>query len=433
MKKFSCYFVIQAIVSAAMSFALIACGDDSSSASNDDTPVSSSEKDETLSSSSEKSLEGRWTEYEIGFCNDYNPNPEIGDACEVARTTGSGRFQHTTLECYRYEEDGWSYVNRPSAYGLSDRPCKELVAFTAKCSPEKEGYRDSLVDGWHVSTYECTEGAWKILSYVDSVNYYCNENGDGEKCLLIRDGKKSYYKNIGDASNTAWLLTDSISYYCAGRDTCSFEEDSVTKYYRLYLDGYYQWEHYASSKPGLGLCTQDSVMEKAVQKDGENYYCYKNTWTLLPPRQYTDPRKEGLTDAEYDVLDLPKDAKVGDRAEGLLEECWYGKELSVIKPRENYMFMAAYDSYLNEAYDYCLPVNYYRYSEDGSWTLETEDELFEAVYDAEEVPCSSETIGTTYVSVPYRDNPRKIMQCINNSGVYSYEVIEYIFDRPEKK
>jgi hypothetical protein len=29
-----------------------------------------------------------------------------------------------------------------------------------------------------------------------------------------------------------------------------------------------------------------------------------------------------LTDEEYDILDLPKDASVGDRASGLLEICY---------------------------------------------------------------------------------------------------------------
>lgn len=91
--------------------------------------------------------------------------------------------------------------------------------------------------------------------------------------------------------------------------------------------------------------------------------------TELLPRQYTDSRKERLTDEEYDVLDLPKDASVGDRVGGLLEVCFYRQKLD--------------DVGLDSVLDFCISQNYYRYGEDGSWKLDVHyryEEDYEGVW-----------------------------------------------------
>ena len=111
--------------------------------------------------------------------------------------------------------------------------------------------------------------------------------------------------------------------------------------------------------PEFGYCPSKDYEPFLYKKRGDEYYtCVYGEWkpAHLVPRQYTDPRKEGLTDEEYDVLDLPSEASVGDRVGGLLENC-FNDESSA----------SYYGTY------FCLSQNYYLYGEDSTWTLETEE------------------------------------------------------------
>jgi hypothetical protein len=162
-------------------------------------------------------------------------------------------------------------------------------------------------------------------------------------------------------------------------------------------------------------CEVDEYNQPKLRESGwVNYYCRAGQWkqSNLVPNQYTDPRKEGLTDMEYDILDLPKDAKVGDRAGGLLEICWYDQELETVNGKD--------------VYDYCLSRNYYRYRENGSWTLETRAEYESYSYGS---VCDVETFGEKKISQPSGEQPGAIYQCVSG---YS-KIVEYIFNRYEKK
>ncbi len=149
----------------------------------------------------------------------------------------------------------------------------------------------------------------------------------------------------------------------------------------------------------------------------------------LVPRQYTDPRKEGLTDEEYDVLDLPKEASVGDRVGGLLENCLNDQTFSIWEESGT--------GYTEHLYDYCMPRNYYIYGEDGSWSMETDFDVIVRYSSREIFPdCTPETLGNKVVSEPLPDYPGVVFQCIyvpNNYLEYGYRAVEYIFDRAEKK
>ena len=424
MKKYSCRIFFTAIVAAFMSFALIACGDDSTSASNDDTPVSSSEENETPSSSSEENLN------EINFCNEQNQNPKIGDVCSYQKLVGSGRWQYYETKCYRYKDEDWTYIGRPEdvrlfyMYAIS---CEDLVtvldmAPDEECSLEKEGNTDSLL--LNAATplyYKCTEGKWTLT---DAVDYYCIKEKaiDGDKCLLVRDGENRYYRKI----NNRWAEVDTLSYVCSDAigDTCSLEKDGATEYYCYEQAG---WSLCGSFKKGLGLCSIETD-PSAIELDGKYYYCDLDRWysTALVPHQDTDPRKEGLTDEEFDVLDLPKEASVGDRMGGLLERCEYNKKFTVFKPGET-------NEYIKEMYNHCEPVNYYRYRKDGSWTLETEEEYLSAEDALFEVPCTEKTVGTKSVELSHGGSPERIWQCVCNSVGCAYYGVEYNFSRFEKK
>ncbi len=221
---------------AAMSFALVACGDDSSSASNDDTPVSSSEEGEILSSSSESQSV---LEDEKDFCGGECPNPEVGDVCTCRREEGVGKWRHPYTKCYRYIDEGWSYVGTiqyvprgvPREISCEDFVTILDMAPDKECSLGKEGDTDSLLYREWTLYYKCAEGKWTLT---DSINYYCNKEKaidkaiDGEKCLLVRDGKNRYYRKKLNLSY--WVEVDIVSYYCedVDSDTCSFKNDSAT-------------------------------------------------------------------------------------------------------------------------------------------------------------------------------------------------------------
>ena len=187
--------------------------------------------------------------------------------------------------------------------------------------------------------------------------------------------------------------------------------------------------YYGKVEPDYSCPVQTSTcsVHKYTEVDGKYFYCQCGGWVSanLVPRQYTDPRKEGLTDAEYDVLDLPKEASVGDRVGGLIENCWNDQD---------------FGSY--GTYDYCVSVNYYIYREDGTWTLETGKDEFARVSERDQPYCTKETLGHKYEKIWGEYWPSVVYECTydssgtnayNESEKYGYKIVEYVFSNYRKK
>ncbi|SHL25337.1 hypothetical protein SAMN05720762_10550 [Fibrobacter sp. UWH4] len=100
--------------------ALVACGDDSSSASPDETPVSSSE--ETVLSSSSNAAEEESDRIEAQCTHE---DTKIGDVCSIVSGGDvSAGIMPNILNCYVYTEEEWVSKASGSPYGSS---CEELV------------------------------------------------------------------------------------------------------------------------------------------------------------------------------------------------------------------------------------------------------------------------------------------------------------------
>ena len=274
-----------------------------------------------------------------------------------------------------------------------------LAKMTKECTAENEDDMEKIVYGRDDNTlivyYKCTGGEW---TGIEEPTFY----------------------NCADSASTS--------------GTCSFEVDGKMVYYKYNDEEFWMngamvdsgWVK-AGYDPELGLCPMYYSLSSSYNLpkllDSSYYYCWAGQWEKvnLVPKQYTDPRKEGLTDEEYDVLDLPKDAKVGDRAGGLLETCEYDQELYTVNGWE--------------VYDYCLSQNYYRYHEDGSWAIETVDEFFDDI-NSSSFECNAETEGQQRTRMPDEDQPGTVLQCtsVGNEAVeYEEVIVEYIFNRFEKK
>ena len=130
---------------------------------------------------------------------------------------------------------------------------------------------------------------------------------------------------------------------------------------------------------------------------------------------------------------MPKEAEVGDRVGGLLEYCFVDVELDLGGP----------DEWRYETYDFCMPQNYYRYRDNGTWTLETEDDL--KMNNA--IPCTAGTEGVEYTLLPRPREPGRIFKrtrvhcdpitdpnsIIKEQCYCADDLVEYIFGRYEKK
>ena len=246
-----------------------------------------------------------------------------------------------------------------------------------------------------------------------------------EECVKDNVGKKKISSYGDKRENTyylectenGWRFIDESGYYCdgknaAGGDVCSFSVygDSIHYiYYPVYSDAedsvtIYGWEK-CNYDSVLGCCPNGMNFQGYNPEigfrevGGKSYYCNAGEWisTTIVPHQYTDSRKEGLTNMEYDILDLPKEASVGDRAGGLLESCSYG----VVLNEE--------DGPKQGTFNYCVPQTYYRYRGDGSWTKETE--------------------GLKNIVHMDGDGPDRILQC--DSG--KIELVDYVLGRYEEK
>ena len=330
----------------------------------------------------------------------------------------------SALESSSSAEESVSLAQESSS---SNEDLSELPSIL--CTAENEGQIDSIKirSGMYGSIHEffrCEQGSWvkrdpwvrcdsKDVQEGDACLYTCIGGGampytdiyvytgdgvwdlyDGENGLAIgkftvRTGderKTVFYKR---AYMVGWLEIDEVQYSCfskfAKQDTCVLETDEGKNYYQKALVDFYAspvWSQ-IDFDPELGFCSFFDY-QKYGEKKGKFYYCSQQLkillyeserlnpkWveTELLPRQYTDSRKEGLTDEEYDVLDLPKDASVGDRVGGLLEVCFYRQKLD--------------DVGLDSVLDFCISQNYYRYGEDGSWKLDVHyryEEDYEGVW-----------------------------------------------------
>lgn len=299
-----------------------------------------------------------------------------GDLCRLQTSFRGIQFGSDTWECYRYAGDGsWKNVDCPAG------PEKE-------CNDENKEVKEKLVFTNDTLFYKCNGGKWVELSIE---NYYCATENDvfGDTCSFERFGKIKFFRY------------DSV-------------DTDVGRWTAAVFD------------PELGFCTEndDNYWRRRYAKKGEEYYyCNVNSWlpTKFVPRQYTDSRKEGLTDEEYDMLDLPKDAKVGDRASGLLEYCEHNKTLGFDYPN---------------VYDYCFSPNHYRYRGDGKWSRETIEDIHADDIDLDSLPCGGSTWCCTETEGMKRrangysfDEPEKIYQCISGETV----LVERLWNRYEKK
>ena len=173
-------------------------------------------------------------------------------------------------------------------------------------------------------------------------------------------------------------------------DECSYKNDGGYLSEFVYVDG--RWRK-LSDVSTSDQCSTSAINSRLYKKLGEDYYyCAWGEWFLavMVPQQFTDPRKEGLSDEEYDVLDLPKNASVGDRAEGALEHCVNGAS-QIIRKRYDYGVVITE----TVASAYCVAENYYRYRSNGTWTLETDEDL-QNDSRFQKIECTEENLGAEY-------------------------------------
>lgn len=391
-----------------------------------------------------KCEQGSWNQiYDRSFACEAAKVP-VGDVCEIS---GS---------CYKYLGDSsWDDIAclddilpECDTAGISEgaictkSSCQCLSSFMG-CSP---------ICGNDTYIY-MGDGAWKKLVNTDEYGYrqtYSNSplapwtkectaeiQGETEKQVygIAPDVIELYFK----CAYGKWTDMSETDYYCTTKktkigDTCSFKLGDSTRYYMFMEDSWVK----ATVDSVLGYCPQARAELRYAQKDGKNYYCDYGEWLEagLVPHQYTDSRKEGLTDEEYDVLDLPKEASVGDRVGGLLENCFYNKEMQLGGPNE----------WRNDMYDYCMSKNYYRYREDSTWTLETEEDLISDKLNGAP-DCTLESEGAEYSFLPEslypgenfkriavrRDTITTSEQTTKEVFYCDDELVEFVFGRFEKK
>ena len=471
--------VAAAAFAASLAFSLVAC-DDSSSASGDDVPDSSDSGAALGSSGSVPAgMEGLPHDVLVSYsilpqCGE-GFHPE-GSCNSITGADGKAYLFECVGTKWEYNQDCEEPMCLTPASKLQHPECQFL-----ECNADSEGLVHVRVTGnpkygQGYDFYRCEQGKWvERPAWVE-----CDTAGvtEGELCrvqtrspgMMGNTGTYNCYKyagngtwndvdcptmpekecneeNIGDKEKIAFT-NDTLFYMCSEGskwaelsegeyncstgnesvgDTCSFERDGEKKYFRYdsIPEADSRWVE-AAFDPELGFCTENDANYWArvyAKKGDEYYYCSGTAWvaTNLVPRQETDPRKDGLTDEEYDVLDLPKDAKVGDRASGLLEYCEHNKTLGFDYPN---------------VYDYCFSPNHYRYRGDGKWSRETIEDIHADDIDLDSLPCG----GSTWCCMEtegmkqrangyYFDEPEVIYQCISGETV----LVERLWNRYEKK
>jgi hypothetical protein len=287
-----------------------------------------------------------------------------------------------------------------------------------------------------------SNGGWEL---------YGRENDLGKFTIHTDEGRKTaFYKSC---IMEGWCEIDEEQYSCFSKfdvqDTCVLETDEGKNYYltqtRTDITHLPVWIK-IDYDPELGFCSFHDYQKKG-KKDGKYYYCSQNgkgvsrdpKWieTELFPQQDNDSRKNGLTDEEYDILDLPKETSTGDLVGGLLEVCFYNQEIetTIVHNKGLKKFTL----------DFCIPQNYYRYengswtldahyrNKDGMWILQTNNEVSEV---QENNRCTQETEGAEIITLPrvhassYTDpdrfaEPGAIYQCVSGRK----ELKEYTYGR----
>ena len=337
------------------------------------------------------------------------------------RVTGNPKYGQRYV-FYRCEQGKWAersaWVECDTAGVTEGAVCQVRVG--------EPGYYSGFSGNYAYYEY-VGNGVWKDFVSLGTVDKTCTAENDGDVEKITYGNETGSYTEYYKCKGLEWVLSDVLAYNCPDTasvgDTCSFELDGEKKYYVFETD-YGDWVK-ATYDSAYGYCSTVFTFRKYQEVDGEYYYCEEGRWSHpnLIPHQYTDPRKDSLTDEEFDVLDLPKDAKVGDRVGGLLETCYYD-------------VMLDYDG-IEQKYDFCVPAHYYRYREDGSWTEETHDELYGDDVNLDSLPCGgstwccAETEGMKYRSHEeyYEDEPQRIYQCVSGE----IEFVEYVWSRYEKK
>lgn len=439
MAKHKSWFGIACMAFAGLAFSLTACDNDS--VSNHAVVVPSGDSDEEDTASADDYLS------ELHIYGDIPCNAENEGLVSGGYIGFNPKF--ASHGYYKCQNGTWVGVSSSVTCDTAGVPVGGLCRTIEKS--------ESFGSYTSVYVYE-GDGAWRHIAdiksglilgvYSSEMTKECFEKNKWEKEKLVYGVDPDVLTLYFTCIDNEWTPSiNDVDYYCTTEqaaigDTCSFTVGDSTRHYMFMNEERYWGDTVLGSKwvesiadPELGYCPQTRAERRYAQKDGKNYYCEEGGWleTSLVPRQNTDSRKEGLTDEEYDVLDLPKEAKVGDRAGGLLESCSYDEEMA----------LGGTDEWRYETYDYCMPKKYYRYRDNGTWTLETEADLI--MNNA--IPCTAGTEGVEYTLLPRPREPGRIfkrtrVQCdpitdpnsiIKEQCYCADDLVEYIFGRSEKK
>ncbi|MBO7550580.1 MAG: hypothetical protein J6T62_03535 [Fibrobacter sp.] len=364
-------------------------------------------------------------EKEWEIVHTYGDAPCNADNEGLVDSVWSGNPKYGYMMYYRCEAGSW--VEREQ-WVTCDTAGVPVGAFCRK--KDNVGFFNQLP--WTgVYVYE-GEGAWmhlldfrangdtNVYEGLSKMTKDCSSKNKWDKEKIVygeeTDDITLYYM----CADSGWTEIDEAGYHCTTEstdvgDTCSFVSGDSTQHYIFMYTDYYQLRSYYGNiwvksvvDPELGYCPQVAMEPKYAQKDGKFYYCNYGKWQMagFVPHQETDSRKEGLTDEEYDILDLPKEASVGDREGGLLEDC-----------------------YSNDEYDYCMPKNYYQYRDNGTWTKEKSWERATDPRFQSAPVCTAEREGVETVIPPAPNEPGRIYRCVSGYNV----IVEYFFGRYEKK
>ena len=135
-------------------------------------------------------------------------------------------------------------------------------------------------------------------------------------------------------------------------DECSYKNDDGYLKDYLYLDG--GWRE-SNADSTFGLCPTEYHSSKLYKKSGADYYYC--AW---------------------------------DRAEGALERCVNGASL-IVRERFDYGVVRVE----TQASAYCVAENHYRYRSNGTWTLETDEDL-QNDSRFQEIECTEGNLGAEY-------------------------------------
>ena len=327
---------------------------------------------------------------------------------------------------------GDGLVNREYVYmGDSVFETFDNIAEKTACSAENENSKQKLTYG---------DESFQKTEYYMCVGYRSNNKATSHP---DEDPMVYWWKNINEVEyNCSVKYSDGYLAAAHVGEICSFESsEGMQNYLSIYSPIMERnlWKKFEPNSE-LGPCPTEYQLGRLFSKSGENVYkCLLGEWVLteeIVPQQYLDPRKNSLTDEEYDVLELPQNPSVGDRAAGLLEDCAYHKELSsFICNSELADDELAYtrNCWTHKYYDNCEPRNYYRYRENGSWTLETdEDRLNDSRFQVPE--CSEERKDSTFEVPPQPGKPGEVYRCLwlpryLQGGVN--KLSDYVFHRAE--